>query len=462
MLSESAKKETMRIKLSKPLPLSDIASLVNGRLIQSKNAIIKFISINSKITEPKDLFIPIKGQIYDGENFAQELKEKGCFILGENIDTADILVADTKRSLLDLANAFNKNLPYILYRIGITGSVGKSTTKDFLSILLSEKYKVHKNDGNKNNDIGMPLTLLSAPEESQILISEMGMNHMGEIKKLSECLMPNLGIITNIGRAHIGNLGSRENIANAKLEILCGMKSGKLIIPYDEPLLSCVKEKNTFSTSTKEADFYIEEGKGNEVFIYQNQKLICNASFGLSEKHFKNCLIAACAIAINCGLSCDELVSGISKISRENLRQFDICRENILFCADYYNSSPESVAASIEGVQKRYPNQKKSLLLGDMLELGNESDAIHQEVGANIPRGVFDKLFLFGSHAQQIGIGALGKSFGVEKIFLNTNITQPEITARQIRENCDAGEIILMKASRGVHLERVLDLFSKD
>ena len=452
----------MRIKLGSPLLLSDIAEAVNGRLICGHNPRIEYLSTDSRITRPGDLFIPILGKNLDGENFANEAKEKGGYILGTNNQAADVLVTNKKNILLKFASKVNKNLPYILYRVGITGSVGKSTTKEFLYTLLSQKYKVHKTDGNKNNEIGMPLTLLSASADSQALVVEMGMNHLGEIKKMSECLRPNLGIITNVGRAHIGELGSRENIAKAKIEICDGMSEGMVIVPYDEALLSSIKGKISFSTSKKEADFYLEERECNQVSIYQNQKLLCNAKFSLDEDHYKKCLAAACAAAVLCSLSAEELSLGISMISRENIRQFDVFRENYHFCADFYNASPESVMASIKGIQKRYPKEKKSLLLGDMLELGKDSKTIHQEIGSNIPRDVFENLFLFGKEAREIGIGALNKGFGVDKIFVNTNITQPEITARQIRSACDFGEIILMKASRGVHLERVLDLFSED
>ena len=452
----------MRITLGAPLLLSEIARVTNGNLCCEDDALIKHITTDTRELCEGDLFAAIKGKQFDGENFTREAREKKAFLLSTINTVADILVDNTVDALLSLAEFSNKNLPIILYRVGITGSVGKSTTKDFLSILLSESFSVHKTDGNKNNEIGMPLTVLSAPLNCEAMVIEMGMNHLFEIERMSECLRPNLGIITNIGRAHIGNLGSRENIAKAKRELLKGMDTGTVIVPHDEPLLHSIENKITFSLRNKDADFFLGEEPDGSITIYQNQNLICQEKFALCENHFKECLISACAVATLCGLSGEEIKKGISRISRENIRQFEVFRENILFYADFYNSSPESLIAGIEGIQRLYPKKKKSLLLGDMLELGTSSADIHREIGKSIPIVSFENLFLFGKDAKEIGIGAYEMGFDSKKIFVNTNITAPEVTARQIRENCLAGEVVLMKASRGVMLERVLDLFSDE
>lgn len=450
----------MRIKLGTPLTMSQIATAINGEKTNKNDPLIEYISTDSRLTETADLFIPIKGEKYDGENFAHEAKKRGAFTIGTKKQEFDIFVSDKSNALLKLAHYANKNLPIILYRIAISGSVGKSTTKEFLSLILSEKFSVHKTDGNKNNEIGMPLTLLSAPADSEALVIEMGMNHSGEIKKMSECLMPNLAIITNIGRAHIGNLGNRENIAKAKMEITAGISDGYAIIPYDEPLLSSLQNKITFSVGDRRADFCLEERSSEEVILYKNGVQFCQANFGIQEDHFKQCLAAACAAAVLCGLSKREISRGISRISRDNIQQFEVFREKWCFYADFYNASPESVKACIDGAQKLYPMQEKSLLLGDMLELGDESKNIHREIGEHISCDVFNNLFLFGKSAREIGHGALSNGFSAEKIFINTNITLPEVTSKQIRENCAVGEVILMKASRGIGLERVLNLFS--
>ena len=450
----------MRIRLGKPIALRGIAFAMSGKFSYGHNPLIENITTDSRTAIKGDLYIPIRGNRFNGEDFVKEIIKSGCYTISSVHEEAHIQVKDTSRALLDFATYYNKNLPYILYRIGITGSVGKTTTKEFAKILLSAKYKTHANEGNFNNGIGLPMSILSAPRDSELLIMEMGMNHQGEISQLSECLCPDLAVITNIGTSHIGNLGSRENIARAKLEIECGMADGKVYVPAEEQLLTNAKNKVTLSLTDKSADFYLES-IGGRVAIYKQGEKYAEANFAFSEEHLKKCLLFACAIAIDSGIPPALLSDKISIISTDNIRQKMFSIGKYIFYADYYNASPESILSSFDSVKSAKNLVGKSLLLGDVLELGDKSEEIHYGIGQSIPKGLFKSIFLFGNFAEHTARGAVNDGFPMERIHINTDLSRPEITALQINEYCDAGELILMKASRGVKLERVLDFFKE-
>ena len=286
------------------------------------------------------------------------------------------------------------------------------------------------------------------------------MNHPGEIGSLSNCLKPDMAAITNIGTSHIGNLGSRENIANAKLEISYGMYNGKIYVPAEEHLLSGAKNRVTLSTVNPESDFYLATS-GNKVTIFKGGLKFAESSFAFLEDHLKKCLLFSCAIAIDSGICPALLEDGISKISRENTRQNMFSLGGYTFIDDSYNASPESILASFDSVKNLKISKRKNLLLGDVLELGNFSASIHYEIGKSIPRELFENVFLFGNIAEDVARGAIENGFHNEKIHINDCLDRPDITALQIKEHCTHGELILMKASRAIKIEKVLDYFQE-
>ena len=449
----------MRIKLGISYSIDQIAQAVKGRLYCSGDQMITHISTDSREVLPGDLFFALNGVKQSGEDFALEAKEKGAIVVSQTKENAHVFVNNTSDALLSFASFYCKSLPYILYKIGITGSVGKTTTKEFAKIILSQKYKVHATSGNFNNEIGMPLSLLSAPRETQVLIMEMGMNHTGEISRLSNCLRPNIGIITNIGRAHIGNLGSREAIAAAKLEILDGMDGGMLFIPYGESLLSSASYGISVSFNNTGADICLIDQENDSVSVLLNKRLFCKSVFRLREPQHKICLAFSAGLGLYLGLSPSELSRGISLISRNNTRQNIVLKGGRCFITDFYNASPESVEACIEAAKYISDNRPKNLLLGDMLELGERSAEIHQEVAKKISSKLFKNLYVFGNFSENTEKGAIESGFPCEHIFINKDLTRPDVTAKQIKEFSAANELIIMKASRGVRLERVLDYF---
>ncbi len=453
----------MRIKLGVPLSLQEIAYASKGQIKKGENAIISAVTTDTREMDRGDLFIALKGKNFDGENYTQQAKRMGCYTLSSSSQSADIYHPRTSEALLCLAEYYSKNLPYILYNIGITGSVGKTTTKEFLKIILSQKFKTHSSVENFNNEIGMPMSILAAPKKSEILIMEMGMNHIGEISRLSKCLHPNIGIITNIGTAHIGNLGSRENIAKAKLEIQDGMMGGKMFVPYEEPLLFSARNKITFSSDNSAADYSLIKNESRQyLHLTKNGKPHLDVSFSLAGEHNRKCLVAAIAVATDLGISPKGLTQGVSQISSDNIRQKRVVRENYTFYADLYNASFESVMSCIKNAEEMVKSKNKSLVLGDILESGNMSQSLHFDIGKSINQKEFNYIFLFGIESKNIMLGAIEGGFPSERIFFNDDISSPQKTAEQIRTNCPANEAIFMKGSRGMKLERILDCFKKE
>lgn len=454
----------MRITLGKGMFVSEIANATGGRLIKNGSVKITHISTDSREVYKGDLFVPIRGEKYDGEDYVISALAKGAIVMSKEANIADILHPDGSAALLRLAGFYVKTLPFILYKIGITGSVGKTTTKEFLNVLLKGSFSLHCSEANYNNLIGMPMSALSAKEDTEILISEMGMNRSGEISQMSKCLFPSIAIITNIGSAHIGNLGSRESIAKAKLEIIEGNESARVIIPYGEKLLSEELRKSgqefiSFSTLDINANYFIKRAKDGHTIIYKNQSRLFESEFILPEEHNLKCLAAAVACAAEIGASTEELSEKIKEISYDNTRQNVIYREKRCFYTDYYNASFESVIAMIQSAKEQYPKRRKSLCLGDILELGDESGDIHFAVGKAISPTCFESIFLFGKEARYIMQGALSQGFPEEKIHLNQDISNPSITANAIRQHTKDDDMIFMKASRKIRLERVFELF---
>ena len=426
----------MRVKLSCPPLYKD----------EKKDVYITHVSTDTRELEPFDLFFPIKGEHEDGNAHIIDALTRGALI--------------SRTSLCDFARQYKNRLENLKHSVAITGSVGKTTTKEFLKVILKEKFKVHATLGNQNNNIGLPLTVLSAPKDTEILILEMGMNHKGEISELSKCARPDVGIITNVGSAHIGNLGSREAIAEAKLEILDGMSDGTLIIPHSEPLLAKNKSALTFSTDSKSSHCYIKRNDTKNVEIFLDESRFCSAPFDLKGEHFLKNLAAACTAAISLGVSESELCSGISKINEESVRHRIIKANAFYILDDCYNASLESVKAAI-ALSKELDFQKKSLVLGSIGELGSYSEEIHEEVGRLIDSLSFENLYLFGECAEYIRRGALSVEFPESRIFVNKNPDDPHTTAKEILRRTEKGELILFKGSRKVRLERIIEILTK-
>ncbi len=413
------------------------------------------VVLDSRLCTPNSIFIAIKGEKVNGADFINEAKEKGALVIAE-CPEADFCVKSSVSALLMLANAYKEKLICLRHTIAITGSVGKTTTKEFLAQILSEEYKVHATNGNYNSEIGVALTLLSAKRDTEILILECGMNHFGELSSISYAILPDIAIITNIGTAHIGNFGSRENIAKAKLEILdCG-KVKQTFIPYKEDLLS-IKDGIKISANDPYANCYFDNIKrtlSGYSFTFHSENNSCNIPMcSIFGKQNLTCLAFAISVADTITNNNLTLINGVAKITNEMTRQRIIDFENFKILDDSYNSSLESVLADFELM--RDFDEPKSALLADIYELGEKSEEIHRIIGKAAAKENFSHLFLFGKYSHTLKEAAIVAGMEPGRIFVNDMLEAPEITAQQIKCNAIKDEIILAKGSRKTRIERI-------
>ncbi|MEH7250826.1 UDP-N-acetylmuramoyl-tripeptide--D-alanyl-D-alanine ligase [Neobacillus niacini] len=429
------------------------------------------ISIDSRKIEKGNLFIPFKGENSDGHKFVEDSLKKGAAaalwqsdIPNPPTDLPILLVEDTLEALQELARAYRKQLPVKV--VGITGSNGKTTTKDMTASLLSTTYKVQKTEGNYNNHIGLPLTVLGLDEDTEIAVLEMGMSGRGEIEFLTKLASPDAVVITNIGESHLLDLGSREGIAEAKLEILQGLKDGGLAVLHgDEPLLMerINRYKGNINVQTfgrsNTNDFFpteiIQLEQGNMFKINKSPE-----SFELPVLGTHNILnaLAAMMIAHYFNVPFTKMNEGLTRVKLTNMRMELVegaHGEKII--NDAYNASPTSMMAAIELVSNLKGYEKVILVLGDMLELGPQEEQYHLQIGAGLNPNKIDLVFTFGKLAEQIAEGARS-TLGNNRVFsfMDKNVLKNELVQHVTNRT-----LVLVKASRGMKLEEIVTALQK-
>ncbi|MGM9956746.1 MAG: UDP-N-acetylmuramoyl-tripeptide--D-alanyl-D-alanine ligase [Peribacillus sp.] len=454
--------------------LKQISEMVNG-LNDSKvfePIEIHGVTIDSRAVTKGCLFVPLKGEQVDGHQYVRSAIAQGASasfwqqdIPNPPTDLPIILVENTEKALQQLARAYRDQLNIKV--IGITGSNGKTTTKDMTAALLATTYKVHKTNGNFNNHLGLPLTILSMDEETEAAVLEMGMSSRGEIEFLSKLAKPDVAIITNIGESHLLDLGSREEIANAKLEIVEGLpQGGTLIYHGDEPLLESRIQKQfphlrvlSFGrterndlfplTITQEADstsFTLGgENQGDYQIPVLGQHNVLNA-------------LAAILAAKELNIDNESIHKGLEAIRLTNMRMEmveGINGQKII--NDAYNASPTSVKAAIELIEGLSGFRNKILVLGDMLELGASEKDFHLRIGELIAVDQIDKVFTYGPLADYIAKGAR-KTFAAENV---QSFQDKQQLIEALQTSTDAHDLILVKASRGMKLEEVVKALQK-
>ncbi len=446
----------MRIKTEIPLTLSLISNVVCNTFAPEIE--INAITTNSRLCDKNDLFIALRGEKFDGADFIKDAKRRGAYVLSER--DGDLTVKNSYSALLKIAEHY-KTIISPKHTIAITGSCGKTTVKDFTHKILSHSMSTHKTKENYNNSVGLAHTILTAPTSTHAMICEIGMNHAGEIRDLSRTLHPDISVITNIGTAHIGNLGSRNAIANAKLEIEDGMAGGKTVFFKEEPLLLKAKNPYFISMSDKSADMYaqiISRTKEGSRIIIKTKYDEFEINSPLSSEHTLNSLVLSVAVAKAIGLSPAEIIKPASEIDNNMLRQKYMSVGGFKIYDDSYNSSPDAVITDLRMLKER--DESFSVLIGDMLELGEKSAELHELVGKECAKNNAVKLYAFGEFAKSIAKGALSEGMEKKNIFINTDILCPEITAIQIKESYD-NERILIKASHSVNISRVTQILEK-
>ncbi|HEX7063873.1 MAG TPA: UDP-N-acetylmuramoyl-tripeptide--D-alanyl-D-alanine ligase [Bacillales bacterium] len=420
------------------------------------------IFTDSRKHSKNGLFIPIAGERFDGHEFLAQAIERGATAAlwqinrprPEHIpsDFPLLLVDNTVEGLQRLAkDHLRKVSPFVA---AVTGSNGKTTTKDIIEAVLSQRYRTHKTEGNFNNHIGLPLTLLAMPEDCEAVILEMGMNHFGEISALSLLAEPDAAVITNIGESHIEFLGSREGIAKAKMEIVEGLKpAGKVIYDGDEPLLAPLKEFSSVSCG------YLE---GNHIQITSVEAMESGLEFSLrgeetqylipmlGKHNVKNASFAI-AVARELGLSDSEVSNALKHLSITKMRFEQLEGQNgALLINDAYNASPTSMKAAIEAIRDLKGYARKVLVLGDMYELGMNEKAFHESVAEVIKPPITDVMTV-GGRARWIA-----QAINCDSIRVSSYDSKEEVFTA-VKALMAPDTIALFKASRGVGLETVVN-----
>lgn len=441
------------------LKLSEIARACNGAF--NTDCEITGVCIDTRKITRGCLFICIKGERFDAHQFAQQALDLGANAVmihsDVEIDGCFVRVENTSSALLTLSGYYRSKFDIPV--VGLTGSVGKTTTKEFTYLVVNSKYNAIKTLGNLNNEIGLPQMLFQIDSKTQAAVIEMGMNHFGEISRLTKAAKPTVALITNIGVSHIENLGSREGILKAKLEILEGLEKGApLILNGDNDLLSTVKaeEYNTvFYGIENDCDFKgtdIKEENGKTEFTvnyFGNSQKITIPTIGI---HNVYNALSAFAVGYFLDVEPEMAAEALSKYIPEGMRQKTVNVSGITSIEDCYNASPDSMRAALKTLADTNAN-KKIAVLADMLELGDYSRQAHLDVGKMAADNNIDVLLTFGEMGELISQGA--RENGLENVF---HFDTKEELAEKLTELARAGDAVIFKASRGMKLEDVIHI----
>ena len=449
------------------LKCSEIINAVGGTLLSgNRETEITGVSTDSRTISAGNLFIPIEGEHFDGHDFIGQAFERGaaaCLTHKKGIPDVDgtvIKVSDTLRALGDLASYYRKkfNLPVV----GITGSVGKTSTKDMVAAVLSQQYRVLKTEGNFNNEIGLPLTMFNLDKTHECAVIEMGMSGFGEISRLSRISLPDIAIITNIGLSHIEKLGSRQNILKAKMEILEGLsKNGVVILNVDDQLLSGMRNllpyKTIFYGLEDDADYQAFDVKtagelGTYFKIELNNKTY-EVHIPVPGIHNVHNALAAIAAGIELKVPVEKIIKGIGEFTPGKMRLNILQFNGIKIINDTYNASPQSMEAALD-VLKDIAGNRKIAVLGDMLEMGSWADKAHKDVGKFAFESGVDVLISVGDNGRNIAKGAVESGMNPENVHICSNNMEIVNLLEGFLAN---GDVVLVKGSRGMKMEEIVE-----
>ncbi|MDO5397641.1 MAG: UDP-N-acetylmuramoyl-tripeptide--D-alanyl-D-alanine ligase [bacterium] len=452
------------------LTLNDILEAAHGTLVcGDENAEFYDITTDSRATAGGKLFIPLVGDNFDAHNFINAAFDMGAGAVLTHKDTEPMIgktiirVNDTRIALGDIARYYKKK--YNVPTVSVTGSVGKTTTKDMLYAVVSQKYKTLKTPGNYNNDIGLPLTVFMLEKEHEAAVLEMGMNHFGEIDYLASIARPDIAVITNIGMSHIENLGSREGIFKAKTEVLKYLDSDKLLVVNgDDDYLSTLKGAEPcravyYGINNPENDVYAKDiddrgidgisftavADGREYPVTVNNAGVHNVY---------NALAAIC-VGKELGISVESASEGIFNCEYTAMRMAITEEKGMTIINDCYNASPDSIRAALS-VLKSTEAERSVAILGDVLEMGDFAAKAHYELGESVVENNVDLLVTVGVNSAQIAKGAKDK--GMENVVsFEKTLEAQRFCAGAVQK----GDAVLIKASRGMHFEDIYNEITK-
>ncbi|AEY65710.1 UDP-N-acetylmuramoyl-tripeptide--D-alanyl-D-alanine ligase [Clostridium sp. BNL1100] len=446
----------------------ELAEAVAGKLLWGEpDRTFYGVTTDSRKVTKDSLFIPLIGEKFDGHDYIEQCFKAGasvCLTSKQILPVAGcsaVLVDDTAKALRDLATWHRRKFDIPV--VGITGSVGKTSTKDMVSCVLSQKYCVLKTQGNFNNEIGLPLTVLNIDNSHETAVIEMGMSGFGEISRLTAIAIPRIVIITNIGVSHIEKLGSQEGILKAKLEILEGLnKDGLVVLNGDDPLLKPLKGKLPFRTvfygmnsgSDYTALNYQTMGEQGTSFEITVNGYEYNVEIPVPGIHNVYNALAAIAVGIEMKIPMEIILDGIKQFSPGNMRQSIINHNGIKIINDAYNASPQSMQAAINVLEEISSGSRSIAVLGDMFEMGDMSRDLHYSVGDFIKNKKINYLVTVGQDSGMIS-QAVADS-GNSEIKLR-HFENNEEALKYILGIVMPGDYILIKGSRGMKMEEIAD-----
>ena len=459
------------------LTMTELARICGGMLCcvggeVKKDLPFRYVCTDSREAAADSLFVALGGARVDGHDYIGAAVSSGneCVLCERLPDIGDgryvaVVVEDSLKAIGELAKAYDRRLNH--RKVAITGSVGKTTTKEFVAAVLAEAYRVHKTEGNYNSVLGMPLSLLSMQNDTEVSVLEMGMSDRGEIEYMSRIAEPDIAIVTNIGSSHMEYLGSRENICHAKMEIVKGLKAGgTLLLNGDEPMLRAYLTPGVqpvFVGIDSPCDFRavnIREEMGRTVFdISYRGKVTENVVIPVMGRHNIYAALFAYAVGVRMNLSDEIILGGLCRYRPVGMRQNIYEIGGVTVIEDCYNASPESMRAAINVLQSLSGRKKAgrmAAVLGDMYELGEKAELFHEEIGMYFAKQGGSLLYTFGQMAEQIACGAILGGMMPEQIYRNGDTRAPEISGEMLLHSLRAGDTLLVKASRGAAAERIL------
>jgi UDP-N-acetylmuramoyl-tripeptide--D-alanyl-D-alanine ligase len=445
------------------LTFAQLASMVGGKVIQHGDAVCTSVVIDSREVKPDSVFFAVRGERLDGHDFLPQAlaTARGAVVsrIPENTDKAIVQVADTTAALQQLAKSIRENSDFLL--IGITGSAGKTTTKEMIATLIATERRTHRSWGNFNNQIGAPLCLDNVPDDAQVVVSEMGMNHAGEIAQIAGLMRPDIGVYTNIAPVHIEFFGTIEGIAAAKRELLENLRSGGTVIVnadnehvvrisanYDGPKVRYgIDHDAEFRCRNIE-----ERGLLGTRFTLDAEGSSRTFELVLPGRHNLENLLAAIATARVAGISWEGIERGVREVKPAYHRGVILQWRGATIYDDTYNSNPYALGRALELMAQATVSGRRIAVIGDMLELGEAELTFHRDSGRAIPRSI-DIVAGVGKRTRALLDGARDAGFSDNALHhFDDAQSAGEFLKNEIRE----GDLVLIKGSRGVGLDKAV------
>ena len=451
-----------------PLKLKEIAEAIGAKTnIEIPDVEITNICTDSRDVRPGSIFVALCGERFDGHAFVKTAMENGALwavVQKEGDYGTDklLFVNTTRQAFLDIAGLYrSKFSPKV---VAVTGSVGKTTTREMIAAVIKSRYKTLKTENNLNNEVGVPKTIFELDESIEAMVLEFGMVNLGEIRELTVPAKPDIAVITCIGTCHIENLGSRENIKKAKFEIVEGLKKGGTLLLNKDNDSVCLPEHNVVYYSVRDvsADIVakdIAEHDGETDFVIVTKDGEYPAHIPTMGEHNVLNALAGFGAGVAAGIEPEQCAAALANFKNTGMRQkIKVCR-GVTVVEDCYNANPDSMKAAMKtlGAQKLADGAQKIAVLGDMLELGAVAESSHYEIGKFAAENA-DMIFCYGELSRLIAAGAWVNGMKTTAFHFETK----EELAKELRKTAKPGDMVWLKASRGMRFEDIAETFYEE